>query len=76
MGDLPFYWNMADTMRELELTRRQLRHWEEEGVFVPEIGYGRYTPRDIERLRKLRVLIVDEKMPLKAVRRLLPTENN
>lgn len=65
-----FYLDVNDVMEELDVTRRQLRHWEEKGLIVPEIGRNRYTPKDVEQLRLIRRLVVDEGFPVEVVRRL------
>src|SRR3954453_11247337 len=65
-----FYLDVNDVMQELNVTRRQLRHWEEKGLLTPEIGRNRYTPKDVKQLRLIKRLVVEEGFPVEVVRRM------
>ena len=67
------YFDIEDTIAEVDITRRQLGHWESQGLIEPELGAGanKYTVRDIGRLTALRHLIVEQKMPLALVKELV-----
>jgi DNA-binding transcriptional MerR regulator len=64
------YLDASDATEHLGITRRQLRHWEEKGLLEPELGRNRYTEKDIERLRLIKRLVVEEGFPVEIVRRL------
>lgn len=68
----PLYLNTEDTLLEVGITRRQLGHWQEKALITPELGTDgrRYTVRDIERLKVLKRLIVDQQFPLDFVKQL------
>src|SRR5215211_558028 len=67
------YLNIEDTIDEVGITRRQLDHWEDQGLLVPELGADakKYTVKDLRRLKALRHLIVDQKLPLSLVKDLV-----
>jgi DNA-binding transcriptional MerR regulator len=64
------YLDVNDATDELGITRRQLRHWEDNGLLEPELGKNRYTETDLEQLRLIKRLVVDEGSPVDIVRRL------
>lgn len=64
------YLDVHDATEHLGITRRQLKHWEDKGLLEPELGRNRYTEKDLEQLRLIRRLVVDEGFPVDIVRRL------
>jgi DNA-binding transcriptional MerR regulator len=66
------YLDIKDTLAEVGITRRQLGHWEDKGLVKPELGVEskRYTERDLDRLKVLKRLIVDQRLPLDFVAQL------
>jgi DNA-binding transcriptional MerR regulator len=67
------YFDAEDTIAEVGITRRQLGHWQDQGLLQPELGEGKnkYTALDIRRLKALRYLIVEQKMPIPLVKELV-----
>lgn len=67
------YFDIEDTISEVGITRRQLSHWESQGLMGPELGEDskKYTIGDIRRLKALRYLIVELKLPLPFVKELV-----
>lgn len=67
------YLDIEDTIAEVDISRRQLGHWEAQGLIEPELGAGvnKFTVQDIRRLKALRRLIVEQKMPLAMVKELV-----
>jgi DNA-binding transcriptional MerR regulator len=66
------YLDVKDTLAEVGITRRQLGHWEDKGLLKPELGVDskRYTESDLDRLKVLKKLIVDQRLPLDFVAQL------
>jgi DNA-binding transcriptional MerR regulator len=62
--------DVHDATEYLGITRRQLKHWEDKGLLEPELGRNRYTDKDLEQLRLIKRLVVDEGFPVDIVRRL------
>ncbi len=67
------YFDINDTIDEVGISRRQLGYWESEGLIEAELGSEskKYTVNDIRRLKALRHLIVDRKLPLPLVKELV-----
>ncbi len=55
------------------ITPKQLRSWQEAGIFTPELGKGsqRFTEYDVERLKFLKLLILDLGLPVSTAQQLL-----
>jgi DNA-binding transcriptional MerR regulator len=64
------YLDVDDTTKELGITPRQLRYWEESDLLQPELGRNRYTEQDLARLWVIKRFVVDEGFPVDVVRRL------
>lgn len=64
------YFDIEDTIAEVDISRRQLSHWESQGLMQAELGpkSNRYTVQDIRRLKALKHLVVDRKLPLPLVK--------
>ncbi len=67
------YFDIEDTIAEVGITRRQLGHWESLGLMQSELGpeSKKYTVQDIRRLKALRHLIVDQKLPIPLVKEIV-----
>ena len=52
------YFDIQDTIAEVGISRRQLSHWENQGLFEAEMGESakKYTIEDIQRLKALRTM--------------------
>lgn len=72
----PSYLDVDDTCDEVGITRRQLVYWEQQQLITPELGQGsrKYTSLDVRRLKILRRLIVEEKLPIPYVKERLEAE--
>jgi DNA-binding transcriptional MerR regulator len=67
------YLDTEDTLEEVDITRRQLTYWRDQGLIDPELGptSKRYTERDIRLLKFLRRLIVEQGFPVELTRRIV-----
>jgi DNA-binding transcriptional MerR regulator len=70
------YLDATDAAEEVGITRRQLKYWQDNELLEPELGTGagRYTAEDIERLRVIKCLVVDNHFPIEFVRKLVGGE--
>jgi DNA-binding transcriptional MerR regulator len=68
-----FYLDIKDTIEEVGISRRQLGHWQDQGLISPELGpeAKRYTESDIARLKILKQLVVDQRLPIPFVKELV-----
>lgn len=67
------YFDIEDTIAEVGISRRQLGHWQDQGLLQPELDQGsnKYTVTDIRRLKALKHLIVDRRFPIPLVKELV-----
>jgi DNA-binding transcriptional MerR regulator len=67
------YFDIEDTIAEVGISRRQLGHWQDQGLLRPELGQGtnKYTVTDIRRLKALKHLIVERRLPISLVKELV-----
>src|SRR3712207_3885013 len=63
----PFYRNTQDTLEDVGISLRQLRYWQKQGLFEPELGPKTkyFTEDDTERLRFLKRLIHEDELNLR-----------
>ena len=72
MTMVPFYKNLRDTLEEVGITRRQLTYWKKEELIWFDLDDGkRFTRFDLYRLHALKRLIVDYKLSIDTVKRLM-----
>ncbi len=67
------YFDIEDTIAEVEISRRQLSHWLDQGLLKRELASdtNKFTVTDIRRLKALKHLIVDQKLPIPLVKELV-----
>lgn len=67
------YFDIEDTITEVGISRRQLGHWQEQGLLKRELetGPNKYTVTDIRRLKALKHLVVDQRLPISLVKELV-----
>lgn len=64
------YLKVEDVCAELGVSKRQLYYWRDSGLFEPT-RHGKYTERDVQRIARIRTLMVDMRLPLGFVAQLL-----
>jgi DNA-binding transcriptional MerR regulator len=69
---LQFTVQREEAREAVGITPKQLRIWQEEGLFIPELGKGsqRFTEADVQRLTFLRRLILELGLPVSTVKEL------
>jgi DNA-binding transcriptional MerR regulator len=72
MTETVFYLNLDDTCTEVGISKRQLLHWQDNGLLAPCLGPNtrKYTPADIARLRCIAELIADFHLTQRIIERM------